>query len=147
MENIQTTAKVLGLRKVQTVRDLSDRVVQGLSVSSLDRVVAQISGCPIADVSRGASPLHKNFVASGTLKRRRQRHMSLSLDESERLARVARVYTHALAVWDDVDDARRFLLTAHPMLGGNTPFKHSRTELGSIEVDELLSGLDHGIAV
>lgn len=147
MENIQATAKLMGLRNVRTIRDLSDRVTRGLSVAALDTIVANVWGLPYAKVSRGASPMHSLFIPAGTLKRRRQKQMNLSLSESERLARVARVFTHAVAVWDDLGDARLFMSSQHPMLGGETPLEHSRTELGSIEVDELLSRLDHGIPV
>ena len=48
-------------------------------------------------------------IPARTLKHRRQRQEPLNLDESDRLARVARIYELAVKVYANRDEARRWL--------------------------------------
>ena len=83
------------------------------------------------------------IIPEATYKRRRDK---LSVDESERAERLARIYATTRYVWDSDDDARTFLHTPHPMLEGRTPLDVSMTELGARRVEELLWQLYYGIA-
>jgi putative toxin-antitoxin system antitoxin component (TIGR02293 family) len=83
------------------------------------------------------------IIPEATYKRRRA---SLSVEESERAERLARVYATAQYVWNSDDDARAFLHAPHPMLQGRTPLDVSMSELGARRVEELLWKLYYGIA-
>ena len=83
------------------------------------------------------------IIPEATYKRRRA---SLSVEESERAERLARVYATAEYVWNSDDDARAFLHAPHPMLQGRTPLDVSMSELGARRVEELLWKLYYGIA-
>ncbi|MCF7967012.1 MAG: DUF2384 domain-containing protein [Methylobacter tundripaludum] len=83
------------------------------------------------------------IIPEATYKRRRDR---LSVLESERTERLARICATAQYVWNSDDDARTFLHTPHPMLQGRTPLDVSMTELGARRVEELLWQLFYGIA-
>ena len=83
------------------------------------------------------------IIPEATYKRRRDK---LSVEESERAERLARVYATAQYVWNSDDDARAFLHAPHPMLQGRTPIDVSMSELGARRVEELLWKLYYGIA-
>jgi len=83
------------------------------------------------------------IIPEATYKRRRDK---LSVEESERAERLARVYATAQYVWNSDDDARAFLHAPHPMLQGRTPLDVSMSELGARRVEELLWKLYYGIA-
>jgi putative toxin-antitoxin system antitoxin component (TIGR02293 family) len=83
------------------------------------------------------------IIPEATYKRCRDK---LSVEESERTERLARIYATAQYVWNSDDDARTFLHMPHPMLQGRTPLDVSMTELGARRVEELLWQLFYGIA-
>jgi putative toxin-antitoxin system antitoxin component (TIGR02293 family) len=55
------------------------------------------------------------------------------------------VMANAEYVWDDREDARRFLTTPHPALRHKTPIDAAMTELGARQVEELLGQIFHGL--
>ena len=61
-----------------------------------------------------------------TWKRRTKR---LSIDESEKTERLARVLAAAEYVWDDRDQARESIAKPHRELDGKTPLEAARTKL------------------
>ncbi len=58
---------------------------------------------------------------------------------------IAGVLVRALVVWDDGGDAADFLLTPHPLLGGDTPLDQARSEVGARMVEDILTKLDFGL--
>ena len=123
--------KVLGHR-VRTLDDLRRLVEAGLPLEALARVVARV-----------AEPeLRYRVVARATLHRRRQR---LSLEESERLERLARITALAEDVWENEAQAHEFLRSAQPQLDGQRPLDLARTDLGARQVEDLLLKLEFGL--
>jgi putative toxin-antitoxin system antitoxin component (TIGR02293 family) len=119
--------------------DLADAVAKGLSVDAVDRLCAAMAP---ADPS-----LRYQIVPKATLARR-QRTRRLSRDESERLARLARIWAFALDIWQSEATARRFLGEPHPLLAGRIPRDlAAETEIGAREVEGLLGRLRYGSAV
>src|SRR6266852_5736460 len=105
--------------------DLADAVAKGLSVDAVDRVCAAMAP---ADPS-----LRYRIVPKATLARR-QRTRRLSRDESERLARLARIWALAMDIWKSEATARRFLGEPHPLLAGRIPRELAvETEIGARE--------------
>lgn len=130
-------AAVMGVRKgVKSLQDLSAVIHKGLPKSALPKVVSHVFSVP-----RDRRVFQVRVIPEATFKRRRS---LLKPEESERVERLARVVATAEYVWDDEQDARAFLTSPHPMLGGDTPFAHALTELGAREVEDLLWGLFHG---
>jgi len=124
-------------RRIRTSEDLRHAVEDGLPLEVLSRVVRHVAGSDV-----GAQALKYRIVPKATLHRRKGR---LSLEESERLERMARVTAFAEQVWEDEDLAREFLNGAQPQLGGQTPLDLLRTELGARQVEELLMKLEYGL--
>lgn len=130
--------KTLG-RRVRSLDDLRRLVEQGLPVESLGKVVGRVAEPGVA-----SGELRYRIVPKATLHRRRQR---LSLEESERLERLARVMALAEDVWENNDLAHEFLRGAQPQLGGERPLDLVRTELGARQVEDLLMKLEFGLPV
>lgn len=135
-------ARVLGgkpvLKKaVRSVADLERLVSAGLPVRALSRTVEYVTSSP-----REAARLRDRLVAPATRKRRKT---VLKPDESERVERLARVMAVAEEVWESRDEARQFLRTQHPLLGGRTPLDLAQSELGARRVEELLWKLEYSL--
>lgn len=128
-------AAVLG-QAIGSLSMLEAAVHRGLPKAALTQVVARA----VADPGERRRLLY-GVVPEATYKRRRV----LSPQESERTERLARVVATADYIWDDTDDARRFLHEPHPMLEGRAPLDVALTELGARRVEDLLWCLFHGL--
>lgn len=80
-----------------------------------------------------------------TLARRRQERR-LRPDESDKLLRTTRVLGQALQLFGgEWSDARAWLETPQPTLGGVTPLEFAETELGAREVEMAIHAIRHGV--
>lgn len=141
---LQRVATLLGVNpkraKGMTQLDLADEVKRGISLAAVDRVVRFISP---NDVS-----LRNRIVPKATLSRRKAgAERRLKPHESERVARMASLWTLALEVWQSAEAAQRFLGEPHPLLGGKIPYEIAvETEIGARTVEEILGRLKYGSA-
>ena len=126
-------------RSVETLAELSAAVARGLPKSALRSCVQRVAANP-----QEQRRLMYRIVPEATYKRRRHH---LKREESERTERLARVIATAEYVWDDREDARRFLTMPHPALDDRRPIDAAATELGAREVEELLWQTYHGLPV
>jgi putative toxin-antitoxin system antitoxin component (TIGR02293 family) len=95
----ESIAEILGLgASVRTVGELESAVSAGLPKRALERLSARLYGD-----RRIASAYKFKLVPQATWKRRSKR---LSVDESEKTERLARVLAAAEYVWDDREQAR-----------------------------------------
>jgi len=124
-------------RRLESLAALNDAVAQGLPKTALRQTASRIFPGKIEQ-----RLLMNRIVPEATFKRRRDR---LSAAESERTERIARVMANAEYVWDDREEARRFLTTPHPALRHKTPVDAAMTELGARQVEELLGQIFHGL--
>jgi len=131
-------SRILG-RSIRSIGDMRAAVQAGLPKAALKSVVKSVTSEP-----RAQRLLMHKVVPEPTLRRRRHR---LNLVESERTERLARVAALAQDVWGDAADARRFMMTPHPMLGGNTPAEHTVTDLGAREIEDILRSIAFGLPV
>ena len=138
----RNTGEVLGGRKVlgkavTSLLDLNDAVERGLPKATLRIVVQRV----FPDAAGQRAMMHR-IVPEATYKRRRER---LSPAESERTERLARVVAIAEDVWQDREQARRFLTTPHPEIGGKTPLDAALTELGARQAEEVMARIVYGL--
>ncbi|HEY7099021.1 MAG TPA: antitoxin Xre/MbcA/ParS toxin-binding domain-containing protein [Terriglobales bacterium] len=120
--------------------ELIHKLERGLSYDSLQRLSAQ-SDIP---VSRLAEVL---AIPERTLARRKTSGR-LTLDESERLLRIANVFEKAVELFEgDVQSAVNWMTSSKKALEGHTPLDYSRTETGAREVESLVGQLEHGVFV
>jgi putative toxin-antitoxin system antitoxin component (TIGR02293 family) len=83
-------------------------------------------------------------ISPRTLERRRDRGR-LTLDESERLYRVVRLFHRAVDVFGSDEEARRWLKRPQLRLGDEIPLDIARLEPGARETERLLGRIEHGI--
>jgi putative toxin-antitoxin system antitoxin component (TIGR02293 family) len=109
-------AELLGLKpkKSETTLTLAYSVEKGLPVSALDKFAGRVSP---HDVRR----FTYRVVPKPTLERRRKEKQPLTSAESDRLARIAKVFAFALEVFRDEAKVRSFLDRPHPMLDDKAP--------------------------
>jgi putative toxin-antitoxin system antitoxin component (TIGR02293 family) len=139
----RSLAALLGVSKKAepvTPLDLSDAVGKGLPVKTVDQMSDLIAP---DDVN-----FRYRIVPKATLaRRRRAQRRRLSSDESERVARLARVWAFALDVWKSPASAQRFLREPHMLLRGRVPRElAAETEFGAREVEQVLGRLKYGSA-
>jgi putative toxin-antitoxin system antitoxin component (TIGR02293 family) len=65
-------------------------------------------------------------------------------EESER---VARLFAHASQALGTEVEAREFMATPHPELGGLSPRGAAKTDPGARRVEEILHALEYGLAL
>src|SRR5262245_50522770 len=133
MRELAEVANVLGVaredRPLASPFELIRKIEDGLPVSALDRVVAF--------VAPGDAGFKHRIIPKASLARRQQQKR-LTGAEGERVARVARLWAFAQAVWGDAADARQFLFRPHAMLMDRPPIDVViESELGAQLVDGI----------
>jgi putative toxin-antitoxin system antitoxin component (TIGR02293 family) len=117
---------------------LLQAVRKGIPYSALEHLQRNLQ-LPLEQIARLMQ------VPPRTLARRRQERR-LRPDESDKLLRAARLLGQALQLFGgDWADARVWLETPQPTLGGVTPFGLAETELGAREVEMTIHGIRHGV--
>ena len=135
MVDATRVAEVLGV-KAKSIRELALAVEKGLPKQALSRTVARVM------LERGAA---RRFLVKVVPEATFKRRIRLSLGESERTERLARVIAAAEYVWDDRKDAREWLNTPHPELDNLPPMQAAMTELGARRVEDLLDRILYGL--
>ena len=129
-------------KRMRNGLDLVRAVEGGLPASTVRRVSAYVGRTP-AEVNQVA----RLVVARATLERRLRAGERLSVEESERAERVARVMALAEQVLESAEEARDFLFSPHALLGGQAPIALVRTDLGARQVEDLLWKLEYSLPV
>ena len=133
------TGHSIGL-DIESTDDLIARLKRGLPPSAFDRLRDELGLA--ADALAALTG-----VSTRTLARRKKRHEPLTLDTSERLLRLARLFEIATDVLGDEEAARRWLKSPNVALAGQAPLDYADTEPGAREVEDLLGRLADGVFV
>lgn len=121
---------------IETDYDLVNAVEAGLPVAALDDLLAR--GLLAADEA------DRLVLPRRTLSHRRSRGQRLTLDESDRLARIARVLAVAGETFGNADKAGRWLRRASSGLRGQVPLMLLATSDGSRLVEDELVRIASG---
>ena len=89
----------------------------------------------------------KVVIASRTLQHRRSRREKLSVEESDRVLRIARALAAAEATYGSRERALEWLRTPIARLGDRSPLSLLTTETGARIVEETLTQIDEGMFV
>ena len=93
---------------------LADSIERGLPVTALDRLAET--------VAPDDNGFKFRLVPKATLERRRKSlSKRLTIEEGDRLARLAKVFSFALDIYRVPEKVREFLTRPHPMLDGKPP--------------------------
>ena len=77
--------------------------------------------------------------------RRRKDAGRFAEEESDQLYRIVNVFRLAVQAFESADDARRWLVTPHTLLGGEAPLDHLDTQPGTEQVKDLLYGIEYSM--
>ncbi|MBP2236625.1 putative toxin-antitoxin system antitoxin component (TIGR02293 family) [Sinorhizobium kostiense] len=136
-----SVAEVLGLPSKavpQSPIGLITQIEQGLPIGTVERMSNL--------VAPSDTQFKYRLVPRATYERRKSAKI-LSPEEGTRLARIARVWSLALEVWRDPNEARDFLFHAHPMIEDRRPIDVViQSEFGAEMVLDILSALKYGSA-
>jgi putative toxin-antitoxin system antitoxin component (TIGR02293 family) len=141
MDDVDGLARFLGVRRgnrVMTTMLLIGEVERGLPFASLAKV--------FDEVAPDEPKLRYTVVPRATFARKRSGGSRMSREQSDHVARVARVWMLALKVWKTPDEARAFLLRPHPMLENRRPIEVTMTTEGARLVEDILGRLYYGTA-
>lgn len=93
------------------------------------------------------SEVHRIVLPARTLKHRKDKRQALSIEESDRLLRLARIITLADQVFGNHQKALHWLRGKNQRLDGRTPLELLRSEAGGDLVRQMLCQIDEGIYV
>lgn len=134
---VKTTPGLSPIERIGTGRDLIARVRSGLSVEIVDAVVK--------DGWLTLTEMDGIVLPRKTLSHRRKLG-ALTPDQSDRLARVARIIVMARETFGEDEKAKTWLRRPTTALGGEAPLQILDTDQGTREVETLLGRISHGIA-
>ena len=122
--------ETLGARPLRTYRDLDLIVRTGIPTAAFEHAV-ELIGEPETTIAAGIG------IARTTLGRRKAAG-KLTLDESERVLRLARVIGLGTKALGSGEATGRWLLKPNRALGGVAPLGLLQTDLGTREVEAVL---------
>jgi len=136
-------ARVLGGRKVlgKEVRksdDLARLIREGLPATSVTMLAQKLA-------IGNAVLLEKLGIPQRTMTRRLSQHGRLTAAESDRAARLARVFANAVEMIGEEERAVQWLLTPNRALDGQRPLDQLDTDVGAREVEDLLGRIAYGV--
>ena len=113
--DIPTVENLLGLNSYEgeTRLALAYSIEAGLPVSALDRLAELVAPQDLKFKFR--------LIPKATLERRRRSTKRLTVDEGNRLARIAKVYATALNIYRTPGKVSDFLIRPHMMLDNKSP--------------------------
>jgi putative toxin-antitoxin system antitoxin component (TIGR02293 family) len=133
-----TPAKSLPAKPLLTTLHLNlESIESGVPLTTMSSF-AETSGMPLKD-------LYEIVIPARTLKHRRARREPLSRDESDKLARLVRIFDHTVSVFGNLDRARAWLNKPRKRFDNRTPLEMIRTEIGGRMVEEMLLQIEYGM--
>jgi putative toxin-antitoxin system antitoxin component (TIGR02293 family) len=124
-------------KKVSTAAQLTETIREGLPYASLEALLAKL-GIPRNEAAAALN------LPERTLARRRK-EKRLRPDESDRVLRLARLFSIARTVLETDENAATWFSQPNRSMGGKTPLAIVDTEIGAREVEEALWRIAHGI--
>ena len=140
-----TTSGIVGVlggktalrKKVGTAVELTEAIREGLPYASLEALLDRLH----LTRSEAAEILH---LPERTLARRRK-EKRLRPDESDRVLRLARLFSLATTVLESEENAAMWFSQPNRSVGGRTPLSMVDNEIGAREVEDALWRIAHGI--
>lgn len=130
---------LLGLRSFDTA-SLLKRLDEGLSYAAFERLKRRLD-VTSQELADAALITHRTLA-------RRKKVGRFDPSESDRLVRIARVFSRAIELFEgDSEGAREWIMRPRRALGGPSPFEMARTEVGAREVERLIHQLEHGVII
>ena len=141
MNTTQSIVKLLGgektfLEVIKSDMQFFEKIHQGLPVFALEKLLESHLISP-TEASHLIVPLRTYS--------RRKKQQRLTADESDRLARVARIISYAEEVMGERKKAHLWLRRPNPALHARLPIDMLETESGARIVETILARIEQGI--
>jgi putative toxin-antitoxin system antitoxin component (TIGR02293 family) len=128
---------LLGLRSTDTAA-LVKRLDDGISYAAFERLRRKL-GVSSKELADAALITHRTLA-------RRKKAGRMQPDESDRLVRLARVFSRAIELYEgDSEGAQAWMMRPNRAFAGVSPFKMAKTEVGAREVENLIGRIEHGV--
>lgn len=127
-------------REITSELELAEAVRAGLPSAALEHLLDELT--PWAG---SQAAVYRVVGSARTLQRKRSARLQLSTDESDRLARLARLLVRAEEALGDGERARRWLARPNRALGGQVPLSLLDSDAGALAVERVLGRLEHGV--
>lgn len=124
-------------QRIRSDVDLVEALREGFPTEAADALLSEGVITP--------QELYALVIPRRTLALRRQRQQPLTPEESDRLARLARVLLFAEETFGSAEKAGRWLRKPNRGLGGRVPIDLLSTEAGARIVEQALGRIGHGI--
>jgi putative toxin-antitoxin system antitoxin component (TIGR02293 family) len=124
---------------VKSELDLAALIRQGLPSAALDHMLNELAA------SAESGELYRLVGSMRTLQRKRAARDRLSVDESDRLARVARLVVRAEETMGDAAKAHTWLGRPNRALAGHRPLSLLDSDAGTQAVERVLGRIEHGV--
>lgn len=124
-------------RQVQSTEDVRAMIHKGLPYRSLEVIISKFHLDP-ARMSRILSVPPRTMA-------RRKAAQRLTAQESDRLARLARILTYATEVFGTEEKAALWISRPNRVLQGTAPIELLDTDLGTQVVETMLGRIEHGV--
>jgi putative toxin-antitoxin system antitoxin component (TIGR02293 family) len=140
--SIDAVAAALGGKKVLRTEvhsefDLATVAMEGLAAEAAAKIVENGLLRP--------EELYKLVIPRRTFDRRLESHQPLTVVESDRLLRAARVIVRAIEALGSAEKASNWLRTANRALRGEIPMSMLETDYGARMVERILGRIEHGV--
>ena len=128
----------LGVKSAASEQEILRIVEERLAASVIKRLLG---------LGLDRAEIDATVIPSRTLQHRRSRRERLTLEESDRVLRLVRIFSTVEAVYGNRERALGWLRRPHPRLDGRSPISLLKTDTGSRIVEELLTQIDEGMFV
>src|SRR5258707_1772241 len=129
--------KVLG-RSIKNFAELAELIRKVLPAGSLILLGEKLD-------LKNAALSQKLGIPQRTFTRRLSRHSRLTVAESDRTVRLARVYATAVEMIGNAGKAAQWLRTPNRALGGEGSIGQLDTDLGTKKVENILGRIAYGV--
>jgi putative toxin-antitoxin system antitoxin component (TIGR02293 family) len=145
----QSVSKRSATRMVASLESDAVRVAESLSPQNLPRAPAlQASPDVFESLTRYGFSDEEIFalvVPRRTFARRQAQNERLTVEETDKALRLARIATQAEIVFGDKNKAHRWLRKPKRSLNGETPLAYLASEAGARTVEEMLNRIEFGV--
>jgi putative toxin-antitoxin system antitoxin component (TIGR02293 family) len=127
-------------RRFKTDLEMDSAIKAGLPVKALDTLLGDLVGEFVSQAD-----VYGVVGSARTLQRKRSQGTTLSAEESDRLARLARMVVRTEEALGSPDRVQPWLATPNRALGGRTPISLLGSDAGTLAVERVLGRIEHGI--
>jgi putative toxin-antitoxin system antitoxin component (TIGR02293 family) len=118
------------------------------SATAFDAASARVKPAALTELARHGYSEEEIFtlvVPKRTLARRKAADEPLTVEETDKALRLARIAVQAERVFGEPEKAHRWLRKAKRDLKGETPLAYLASEAGARVVEEMLHRIEHGM--